>query len=119
MIGDYSLFEYLGEVTRFMAKALHAVTSWKRTPSGHVLLGRSSHQGEDELGLVQIAAAGENRFSLEHLTENASATIRNERGRITRTTERKRDKLTQLPTCQSLMYTGEVVIATLVVGTIL
>jgi hypothetical protein len=33
------------------------------------------------LGLIEIAAAGENRFAFEHLTENAPVTIRNERER--------------------------------------
>lgn len=113
MVEKYLLLEYLGKVSRFMTKALYAVASWERAPPRHVLLGRSSHQGEDELSLIQITAARENRLSLEHLTKDAPARIS-----ICTKTEAKQNKPTQLPTCQSRMYTDEVVVATPVDGTI-
>lgn len=82
MIRDYSLFEYLWEVAQFIAEALHAVASWKGAPSRHVLLSGSPHQGEDELSLIEIAAAGENWLAFEHLAKNAPIKIRNGQGRF-------------------------------------
>jgi hypothetical protein len=76
MVGNHLLLEYLCKVARFMTKALHAVASWERAPPRHVLLGRGPHQGEDELSLIQITAARENRLSLKHLTKDAPARIR-------------------------------------------
>lgn len=55
-----------------MPKALNPVTSWERAPSGHVLLGGRANQGEDELSLVQITAAAEDRFAFEHFTKDTA-----------------------------------------------
>jgi hypothetical protein len=49
-----------------------AVHSGKIAPSWHRLICRWSNQVEDQLGLVQVGAARQNRLAFEHLAKDTT-----------------------------------------------
>lgn len=70
------LFEHLREISALESEVFDTFTSRQRTPSGHVFLGGCAYKTEDELRLIEIAAARQYWFAFEHLAENTSEMIR-------------------------------------------
>lgn len=92
------LFENFCKISAFKPEIFDPFTPRQRTPSRHVLFGRGAYKTEDELCLVEVAAARQDRFAFEHFAKDTSGLVR-------LVNLKAQGRLTQLPTCRWLLCT--------------
>ena len=62
------------EVPALIAKLRHPFATRQQVPPGHVLIIRSTHEAEDELGLIEVTTARQDGLSFNHLAKNTPET---------------------------------------------